>query len=116
MLKRPWPGMLRGIWGDPKRYREQYWSNYPKTYFAGDGAHRDKDGYTYRNSHRDAYRESDKYAHSNGNGHCNSDGTRPRHLHTYHHADAHEYTATLHSGAGRSTGRMRPFRAGLAEA
>jgi acetyl-CoA synthetase len=45
VLKKPWPGMLRGIWGDPKRYREQYWSQFAKTYFAGDGAHRDKDGY-----------------------------------------------------------------------
>jgi acetyl-CoA synthetase len=45
VLKRPWPGMLRGIWGDPARYREQYWSRLPKTYFAGDGAHRDRDGY-----------------------------------------------------------------------
>jgi acetyl-CoA synthetase len=45
VLRKPWPGMLRGIWGDPKRYREQYWSTYEDTYFAGDGAHRDKDGY-----------------------------------------------------------------------
>jgi acetyl-CoA synthetase len=45
VLEKPWPGMLRGIWGDPKRYREQYWSKYGKAYFAGDGAHRDRDGY-----------------------------------------------------------------------
>jgi acetyl-CoA synthetase len=45
VVDRPWPGMLRGIWGDRKRYREQYWSRYPNAYFAGDGAHRDKDGY-----------------------------------------------------------------------
>ena len=45
VLKQPWPGMLRGIWGDPKRYRETYWSKYGNAYFAGDGAHRDKDGY-----------------------------------------------------------------------
>ena len=45
VIEKPWPGMLRGIWGDPKRYREQYWSQYGKTYFAGDGAHRDRDGY-----------------------------------------------------------------------
>ncbi|MBL4717379.1 MAG: acetate--CoA ligase, partial [Erythrobacter sp.] len=45
VLQHPWPGMLRGIWGDPKRYREQYWSQYPDTYFAGDGAHRDRRGY-----------------------------------------------------------------------
>jgi acetyl-CoA synthetase len=37
--------MLRGIWGDPKRYQEQYWSVYPDTYFTGDGAHRDNRGY-----------------------------------------------------------------------
>jgi acetyl-CoA synthetase len=45
VVKKPWPGMLRGIWGDPKRYAETYWGKYPKTYFAGDGAHRDKAGY-----------------------------------------------------------------------
>jgi acetyl-CoA synthetase len=44
-LKKPWPGMLRGIWGDPARYREQYWSRYKNIYFTGDGAHRDQDGY-----------------------------------------------------------------------
>jgi acetyl-CoA synthetase len=37
--------MLRGIWGDPERYREQYWSRYPDAYFTGDGAHRDGHGY-----------------------------------------------------------------------
>ncbi len=45
VLKHPWPGMLRGIWGDPGRYKETYWSRYENTYFAGDGAHRDKQGY-----------------------------------------------------------------------
>jgi acetyl-CoA synthetase len=45
VIRKPWPGMLRGIWGDPERFREQYWSQYEKTYFTGDGAHRDKDGY-----------------------------------------------------------------------
>ena len=45
VLRKPWPGMLRGIWGDPKRYREEYWSQYRNTYFTGDGAHRDRDGY-----------------------------------------------------------------------
>jgi acetyl-CoA synthetase len=45
VVRKPWPGMLRGIWGDPKRYAEQYWSRYHDTYFAGDGAHRDKRGY-----------------------------------------------------------------------
>jgi acetyl-CoA synthetase len=45
VVRKPWPGMLRGIWGDPERYKETYWSKYPKTYLAGDGAHRDKQGY-----------------------------------------------------------------------
>lgn len=45
VVRKPWPGMLRGIWGDPKRFKEQYWSKYSKTYFTGDGAHRDKQGY-----------------------------------------------------------------------
>jgi len=45
VIEKPWPGMLRGIWGDPKRFRETYWSKYDQTYLAGDGAHRDKDRY-----------------------------------------------------------------------
>jgi acetyl-CoA synthetase len=45
VLTKPWPGMLRGIWGDPQRYREQYWSKFEGIYFAGDGAHRDGRGY-----------------------------------------------------------------------
>jgi acetyl-CoA synthetase len=45
VLRKPWPGMLRGIWGDPKRFEEQYWSKYPGIYLTGDGAHRDKEGY-----------------------------------------------------------------------
>jgi acetyl-CoA synthetase len=44
VLTRPWPNMLRGIWGDPERYEETYWSRYPGKYFAGDGAKRDEDG------------------------------------------------------------------------
>ena len=44
-LRKPWPGMLRGIWGDKKRFIETYWSTWSGTYFAGDGAHRHKDGY-----------------------------------------------------------------------
>jgi acetyl-CoA synthetase len=44
VLTRPWPGMLRGIWGDPDRYRETYWARFPGRYFAGDGAKRDEDG------------------------------------------------------------------------
>jgi acetyl-CoA synthetase len=46
-LTRPWPGMLRGIWGDPDRYRETYWSTYEGRYFAGDGARLDADGYLW---------------------------------------------------------------------
>jgi len=45
VLRKPWPGMLRGIWGDPRRYQETYWSKYPNTYLTGDGAHRDAQGY-----------------------------------------------------------------------
>ncbi len=45
VLDRPWPGMLRGIWGDEQRYRDTYWSRFPGRYFAGDGAKRDADGY-----------------------------------------------------------------------
>jgi acetyl-CoA synthetase len=45
VLTRPWPAMLRGIWGDPDRYRDTYWSRFPGRYFAGDGAKRDDDGY-----------------------------------------------------------------------
>ena len=45
VIKRPWPSMLRTIWGDDERYREQYWSQIENIYFAGDGARRDADGY-----------------------------------------------------------------------
>jgi acetyl-CoA synthetase len=45
VLRRPWPGMLRGIYGDPERYQRQYWSQMPGLYFTGDGCKRDKDGY-----------------------------------------------------------------------
>ncbi|MTV24350.1 acetate--CoA ligase [Nitriliruptoraceae bacterium ZYF776] len=44
-LDEPWPSMLRGIWGDPQRFQETYWSRFPGRYFAGDGAKRDEDGY-----------------------------------------------------------------------
>jgi acetyl-CoA synthetase len=44
VITEPWPGMLRGIWGDPERYRETYWSRFPGRYFAGDGAKKDTDG------------------------------------------------------------------------
>jgi acetyl-CoA synthetase len=45
VLTRPWPSMLRGIWGDPQRYYDTYWGTYAGKYFAGDGAKRDGDGY-----------------------------------------------------------------------
>ncbi|HTX60250.1 MAG TPA: acetate--CoA ligase [Verrucomicrobiae bacterium] len=44
VLTRPWPGMLRGIWGDDERYRQTYWSKFAHRYLAGDGCHRDEDG------------------------------------------------------------------------
>jgi acetyl-CoA synthetase len=47
VLTKPWPGMLRGIWGDPQRFVETYWSRFPGRYFAGDGAKRDDDGYLW---------------------------------------------------------------------
>jgi acetyl-CoA synthetase len=45
VLTRPWPAMLRGIYGDPDRYVSQYWSRFPGKYLTGDSARRDKDGY-----------------------------------------------------------------------
>ncbi|MQF65418.1 acetate--CoA ligase, partial [SAR202 cluster bacterium AC-409-J13_OGT_754m] len=45
VLKRPWPAMLRTIYGDPKRYIDQYWSQYENVYFTGDGAKRDENGF-----------------------------------------------------------------------
>jgi acetyl-CoA synthetase len=44
VIRKPWPSMLRGIWGDPQRYREIYWKKFGTLYFAGDGARRDEDG------------------------------------------------------------------------
>jgi acetyl-CoA synthetase len=44
VLTEPWPSMLRGIWGDPERYKDTYWSRFPGVYFAGDGAKKDEDG------------------------------------------------------------------------
>jgi acetyl-CoA synthetase len=44
VLTEPWPSMLRGIWGDPERYKETYWSRFKDMYFAGDGAKKDEDG------------------------------------------------------------------------
>jgi acetyl-CoA synthetase len=46
-LTRPWPAMLRGLYGDPERYRQTYWSRFPGRYFAGDGAKTDEDGYLW---------------------------------------------------------------------
>jgi acetyl-CoA synthetase len=45
VLTQPWPGMLRGIWGDDERYKQTYWERFPGLYFAGDGARVDEDGY-----------------------------------------------------------------------
>ena len=47
VLTQPWPSMLRGIWGDPERFRDTYWSRFDGKYFAGDGAKRDEDGYLW---------------------------------------------------------------------
>ncbi|MGV1008468.1 MAG: acetate--CoA ligase [Dermatophilaceae bacterium] len=44
VLTKPWPAMLRGIWGDPERYKDTYWSRWPQYYFAGDGAKKDEEG------------------------------------------------------------------------
>ena len=44
VLTEPWPSMLRGVWGEPERYQETYWSRFPGKYFAGDGAKLDDDG------------------------------------------------------------------------
>ena len=44
-IEKPWPGMLRGIWGDDERYKQQYWSMVPHMYLTGDNARQDEDGY-----------------------------------------------------------------------
>lgn len=44
VITEPWPSMLRGIWGDPERFKETYWEKFGDKYFAGDGARRDEDG------------------------------------------------------------------------
>jgi acetyl-CoA synthetase len=44
VMKRPWPSMLRGIWGDDERFKETYWNRFPGRYMAGDGVRRDEDG------------------------------------------------------------------------
>lgn len=45
VIRKPWPSMLRTVYGDDNRYKTQYWGEIPHVYFAGDGARRDKDGY-----------------------------------------------------------------------
>jgi acetyl-CoA synthetase len=45
IIRRPWPSMVRTIWGDPQRFQDQYWSRLPGNYFTGDAARRDEDGY-----------------------------------------------------------------------
>jgi acetyl-CoA synthetase len=45
VIRKPWPSMIRTIWGDPERFKEQYWSRVPGSYFTGDAARRDSDGY-----------------------------------------------------------------------
>ena len=44
VIRRPWPSMLRGLWGDPKRYQEVYWNEVKHSYFTGDGCRQDEDG------------------------------------------------------------------------
>jgi acetyl-CoA synthetase len=46
-IKKPWPGMLRGVYKDDERYRSTYWTKWPDVYFPGDGAKRDDDGYLW---------------------------------------------------------------------
>jgi acetyl-CoA synthetase len=45
VIKRPWPGLMRGMYGDPDRFRDTYFVQFPGVYFSGDGARRDEDGY-----------------------------------------------------------------------
>ena len=45
VIRKPWPGMLRGVWGDPKRFQDTYWSEVKGSYFTGDGCRQDLDGY-----------------------------------------------------------------------
>jgi len=45
VIRKPWPSMARTIWGDPERFKKQYWSEIQGNYFTGDGARRDQDGY-----------------------------------------------------------------------
>jgi acetyl-CoA synthetase len=45
VIRQPWPGMLRGLWGDPQRYQQVYWGEVEGSYFTGDGSRQDKNGY-----------------------------------------------------------------------
>jgi acetyl-CoA synthetase len=45
IIRHPWPSMVRNIWGDPERFKQQYWSRVPGSYFTGDAARRDDDGF-----------------------------------------------------------------------
>ena len=45
VIRKPWPSMLRGLWGDPQRYQQVYWGEVEGSYFTGDGCRQDKDGY-----------------------------------------------------------------------
>lgn len=45
VVRKPWPSMLRGLWGDNERYKQVYWTEVPGSYFTGDGCRQDKDGY-----------------------------------------------------------------------
>jgi acetyl-CoA synthetase len=47
VVRKPWPAMLRNIYGDPDRFKQQYWSQLPGNYFTGDGARKDEDGYIW---------------------------------------------------------------------
>jgi acetyl-CoA synthetase len=47
VIRRPWPSMLRGVWGDPQRYQDVYWTDVPGCYCTGDGARQDSDGYVW---------------------------------------------------------------------
>jgi acetyl-CoA synthetase len=47
VIRKPWPAMLRTVYGDDERYRQQYWSQIPHSYFTADGARRDEDGYLW---------------------------------------------------------------------
>ncbi len=47
VIEQPWPAMIRGVWGQPERVKETYFSKFPGLYFSGDGAHKDEDGYLW---------------------------------------------------------------------